>query len=135
MSNRVTISAEFSFKGQQLTPTCELDLDDIVSEDGQLPDLYMLLANNNNIGLYSYEYEMLQSEPVIFSNAQGIIRDFIHDGELDVAGFEKAWKEQRIYSRLQAIANRQLGIDDLQQNPSIAQALLDAYQLGKEDAC
>jgi len=130
MNNRVTASVEFSFKGQTIAASVELDLDACMQTANGIPDLYHLLATRNNIGLYSYEYEMLQAEPISYSNAEGLVAEYVKDGQLDQAGFEAAWREQSLMNALQDIAREKLQIDDLQNKPDLKAALLAAYQLG-----
>ncbi|MCW8956223.1 MAG: hypothetical protein OQL09_05020 [Gammaproteobacteria bacterium] len=131
MSNRVTASIMFYFKGKQFAPSCEFDLDTFMQTDGHLPNFYTLLANTNNINLYSYEFEMMQTETIIFNQPQGLIADYIHDSILDIEGFEAAWHKQKIDKGLQNIARRYMSIEQLSQHPDLEAALQAAYQLGK----
>jgi hypothetical protein len=57
---------------------------------------------------------------------------FIHDGVLDLEGFRKQWQEDRVLDRLREIAGRCLGSDDLDGQPGLKQALLEAYRLGRQ---
>ena len=45
---------------------------------------------------------------------------------------ESAWSENSVIEKLQNIARQKLSINDLQQHPELENALLEAYQLGKE---
>ena len=62
MSNYITASVEFYFKGEKHGASIELDMDQHMHASGELPDLYPLLAKAMNIGAYSYEYEMMLAE-------------------------------------------------------------------------
>lgn len=131
MSNRVTASIEFYFKGLQYKPSSELDLDTFMQTNGYLPDFYALLARASNIDFYSYEYEMMQAENIQFSQPQGLIADYIQNGNLDVNGFETAWHQQKLVDNLQNIAHQHMSIEQLAQHPDLEAALLAAYQLGQ----
>ncbi len=72
MSNQVTASILFCFKGTSYSPSLDLDLDRYMHTSGHIPNLYPLIARANNFDLYSYEYEMMQAEPIKFSNPQGM---------------------------------------------------------------
>ena len=98
---------------------------------GKLPDLYPLLARAANLDPYSYEYEMMQAEIITFSLAKGLAAEFISDGSLDIDAFEAAWSENSTIEKLKAIAQQHLSSEDLQQYPSLKNALLEAYNLGK----
>lgn len=132
MSNYVTASVEFHFKGKEHKASIELDMDQHMHASGELPDLYPLLATAMEVGAYSYEYEMMLAETITFSDAKGLVADFVSEGILDLAAFNTAWSESITIERLQDIAKQHLSIDDIDQEPELKKALLAAYQLGTE---
>ena len=134
MKNTVTVSVLFSFKGQRHTPSLQLDLDRFMTTSGRLPDLYPLLAKANDYDLYSYEYEMLEAEPLQFNDAEGLVCDYIEDGRLDIPAFEAAWHQAQKTAALLEIARQQLGIDDFSEQPGLEQAMLQAWELGEKQA-
>ena len=85
-----------------------------------------------DLGPYSYEYEMMLAETIMFSDAKGLITDFVSEGILDLAAFNNAWAESIIIEKLQDIAKQYLSIDDINQQPDLKSALLAAYQQGKK---
>ena len=87
MSNFITASVEFYFKGEKHSASIELDMDKHMHISGELPDLYPILAKTMEVGAYSYEYEMMLAETIIFSSAKGLIADFVNEGTLDLASF------------------------------------------------
>lgn len=131
MKSSIEISAQFDFRGETFTPVITLDLDRLMQSGAVMPDYYQLLANENGIGLYSYEFEVLESSELRFSDAQGLAADFVENGNFDFEGFRRRWLEQRELETLTAIAQRHLGVDELAQQPSLREALLEAYRLGK----
>lgn len=131
MKSSIEISAQFDFRGETFTPVITLDLDRLMQNGAVMPDYYQLLANENGIGLYSYEYEVLEASELHFSDAQGLAADFVESGNFDLEGFRRRWLEQRELETLAAIAQRHLGVDELAQQPSLRDALLEAYRLGK----
>ena len=130
MSNYITASVEFFFKGSKIAASIELSLDQHMQTTGKIPDFFPLLAKANNLDVYSYEYEMMQAEDITFSNAQGLVTDFVNDGKLDIEAFTIAWLENRLLEDLQRIARQHLSVHDLQNQPDLKQALLEAYSLG-----
>ncbi len=132
MNNRIDASVTFSYKGQTLAPSVSLDLDRFLEKEGKLPDLHLLLATENNIGLYSYEYEVLQAYPLVFANAEGLAAEFLVGEEFDVEGFIAAWKLSKVVERLEEIAGRHLGEADLNARPALRAALIEAYELGRQ---
>ena len=132
MSNHITASIEFYFKGEKHGASIELDMDQHMHASGDLPDLYPILAKAMDLGAYSYEYEMMLAETIMFSHAKGLIANFVNEGILDLAAFNDAWSESIIIEKLQDIAKHHLSIDDIDQQPELKSALLAAYQQGKK---
>jgi hypothetical protein len=130
MSNHITASIEFYFKGERFNATVELDIDQYMQTTGKLPALYPLLSRSLKLDPYSYEYEMLQAEPILFSEAKGLIAQYVDQGTLDFDAFKIAWAETRTLEKLQDIAQRNMSIDNIEQQPELKNALLEAYQLG-----
>ena len=130
--NKITASIEFSFKGEYITPSAVLNLDDIMQKHRTIPSLHQLLAALNNIDSYSYEYEMLLSEDIKFSDAEGIAADFVQDNHFDQVAFEHYWHEQELLKKLAPTIKQQLDIDDINQHPAFKSVLIAAYQAGKE---
>ena len=131
MNSRITIQVDFSFKGETYHPILQLDLDSLMIEFGHLPDLHAHLAKRNGIDTYSYLYDLMCAHEVVFSSAMGLAVDFLHGEDFDIAGFEKAWREQHELARLAAIADEHMGITNLVQHPELQQALLAAFRYGQ----
>ncbi|HHJ35873.1 MAG TPA: hypothetical protein ENJ87_08910 [Gammaproteobacteria bacterium] len=133
MTNHITASVEFYFRGKKFEASVELDLDQYMLANGKIPDLYPLLAKAINLDFYSYEYEMMQTENICFKQARGLAAGYLNDNTLDIEAFETAWKENLLSEELQEIARQELSIDDLRKHPELKQALLNAYKLGHSD--
>ena len=133
MKNIVTAAIHFSFKGERHSPAITIELDKHLLSAGKLPNLYPLIAKENNFDMYSYEYEMMQAEPIMYSDAQGLIENYITDGLLDLNAFEAAWHEHHALEKLLKIAKQHMDINDLSQHPELKAALLEAYNTGRKD--
>lgn len=128
--NQVTARIEFFFKGKKFTPSAQLNIDKLLQTTDKLPALHDLLAKENGIDCYSYEYEVMLLENIKYEDPQGIISNFIDNGELDIQAFESKWKELKIWNSLQKIAQKHLNIEVLEQQHGLKEALFEAYQLG-----
>lgn len=133
MKNIVTASIHFSFKGERHTPSITIELDQHLQSTGEFPDLYPLIARENNFDMYSYEYEMMQAEQIQFTNAEGLVNDFITDGVLDIDAFKLSWQENHILNELLSVAEQHLNIKDFSQHDELKHALMAAYLLGKKN--
>ena len=134
MKNTIVISAEFFFKGEKLSPSMMLDLDSHIHSNICIESLYPLLAKNNNIDLYSYEYEILLAEKLIFSDAKGLATPFLDNGTFDIDAFEQAVHDKHIIETVSSIANTILSVDDLDSQPVLKTALIEAYKLGQKSS-
>ena len=132
MTKKITAAIEFSFKGQTLKPSVKLDLDAVMKQHGTIPPLHSLLATLHNIDSYSYEYEMLEAEDIIFSDPGGVAEQFFNNSKFDQTGFEKYWHESNVLDKLNQIIKTQLDIDDIHQHPALKNVLLAAYEYGKK---
>jgi hypothetical protein len=130
-NNKVTARIEFYFKGEKFTPSAVLDIDKLLEKTDKLPVIHDLLARENGIDSYSYHYEIMLLENIKYDNPQGIIRDYIANGVLDIKAFESRWKELKVLTILQAIAFTHLNVEDLEQQQELKNALFEAYQLGE----
>lgn len=128
--NQVTARIEFFFKGEKFTPSAQLNIDKLLQTTDKLPVIHDFLAKENGIDCYSYEYEVMLLENIKYEDPQGIISNFIDNGELDIQAFESKWKELKIWNSLQKIAQNHLNIEVLEQQHGLKEALLEAYQLG-----
>jgi len=131
MKNTLKASVIFCFKGESHEPSITLELDEYLAINANIPDLYPMIAQANNHDLYSYEYEMMKAEEIVFSDAQGLVADYVADGRFDIEGFQAAWQEKRLLNQLQEIAQRILSVKDIHQQPELKQALMESYHLGK----
>lgn len=131
VNNQIDAAIKFSYQGETHSPRSTIDLDNMMEGKGQLSDLYTHIAKENNIDTYSYLYEVMESYEIEYSNAQGLAQQCLEGDQFDFARFEQLWHEAREVRALAGIARKQLGIDDLDKEAKIKQALLDAYHLGK----
>ena len=130
MSNAVKASVVFCFKGESHSPSITFELDKYLEINASISDLYPMIVKANNHDLYSYEFEIMQAEEIVFSDAEGLVADFVIDGKLDMAGFKTAWQEGILLNQWQEIAKRIMSVDDVEQQPELKQVLLEAYLLG-----
>jgi len=131
MNNRITASIEFYFRGKRHAPCVEIDLDSILERQSTLPSLHDIIAAANGIDTYSHEYDVMIMEDVHISDAKGCASNHIHNGKLDISGFEKQWHELQRKKIVQTIADKHLDIGNLEKHVAIQHALLEAYKCGE----
>lgn len=131
MTNSIDAHVEFSFKGETYSLAATIELDDFPGAGASHPSLHSILARKHGIDTYSYLYEIMEEEEIRFDNPQGWAVDFFTEGKFDLPAYIAARQELKTLDLLQAIATRELGIDNLAQHPELKNALLQAYELGR----
>ena len=131
MKNSIVVTIPFSFKGEELAPSSVIDLDQFCEQGHPLTILHQHVATENKIGKYSYEYEVIESSSLIFSDATGLAIEFCKGGQFDLEAYKKYIEEIQIMSSLQSIALEVMGINNLEQHADLKEALLRAYRKGK----
>ena len=130
MKNSVRAMLAFSFKGETHTLESVLDIDKLAQRYQDTPPLHRLIAEDNQIDHYSYQFEVLELEEIEFDQPTGTAMPFLADGQFDFEAYFKHHKKLIRDNQLQAIANSELGIADLADHPQLKTALEKAYQLG-----
>ena len=125
MKNTIIVSVEFFFKGEKLSPSMTIDLDAHIQSQHPPESLIPILAQHNNIGPYSYEYEMLEAEQLVFSAAEGLAKNFLENGVFDFDAFKQAWHENRIAESVADIARTHLAVEDLSTQADLKNALIE----------
>jgi hypothetical protein len=91
----------------------------------------MELAKAGDIGFYSHELDVMMSEELEFEEPKGLVEQFLTDGVLDWQGLKKAWKESSQVLEVAVIANKFFNVENMDEHPKLAAALMEAYQQGK----
>ncbi len=132
MNNRMKASLNFYFKGEKFEPSVTLDLDLYFQGHHDLGFIYDALAKSINIDEYRHEYDVMVMQDIIFSEPQGIAVDYVQDGQVDWFGLTQAWHDAVDLDILKPIANKFFNVENLQDDPKLAAALLAAYRLGQQ---
>ncbi|MDO8350310.1 MAG: hypothetical protein Q7S94_04060 [Gallionella sp.] len=130
MNNSITARVEFSFKGEDYSYTASIDLNQLLLQHSSLPSFHVILAKLHKIDTYSYLYEVMEATDIEFSNPAGCAANYLLDGEFDPSALAADWHTAKVSVLLQPIAERELGITDLNQHPALKRALVAAYYLG-----
>jgi hypothetical protein len=131
--NTVRARVVFSFKAETHELETCIDLDQCAEEDGEAPNFHLLLARAHGIDPYSYLYEVLESHEIEFADPTGSAAPCCHDGMFDWTQFAALRDEAGDLQAVRAIAERMLGIPDLDGRTDLKAALLAAYRAGKAD--
>lgn len=129
--NTIRARVSFSFRGEVCELDSVIDLDRCLGEPGAVPDFHRLLAEAAGIDPYAYQYEVLESHEIEFSEATGAAAQSCQDGRFDWAGFEQALRAERDWQTVRAVAEGILGPRDWDADPALKAALQAAYRAGQ----
>ena len=134
MKNSITATIKFSFKGETFSPSARIDLDVLfaaqpVLEPGVIPQyVYNMIARSGDIDGYSYAYEVMLASDVIFSEPTGLAGECLQGNTFDFECFQQRWLYQQKLQIVQDIALRHLKVEDIEQQPELRDALLEALE-------
>ncbi len=129
-SNTITARVAFSFQGASYELETSIDLDRCLDEEA--PNFHLLLARTSGIDPYSYLYEVLESYEIEFSQPTGVAVHSCDAGAFDWHRFQQDARETADLQVVGQIAERLLGVSDLDARADLKAALLAAYRAGKE---
>jgi len=128
MKQNITVGIVFYFKGEKFDFFLDVNVDQWFRESSaDVEYLYDALAHAHGLDRYRHEYDVMVLEPLVFLKGTGWVANHIVDGVLDMACFEKAYRQQKNISVLRPIAKQHLNISNLEEHPDILAALLAAY--------
>ncbi len=132
--NSVVAHVSFDFKGKHYSPSVVVDLDHFFNRKKSVDDLYVDLAHDAGIGLYSYELEVMMCDEILFKEPIGFAEGMVADDRMDWVRLEKAWREDAGLQQMANIANKHFNVENIDDHPRLVAALVEAYQLGMAQA-
>jgi hypothetical protein len=128
MSNTIKAKVEFDYKGVHWEPELLIDLNEVVNQKLEISNLYINIAKANNIGLYSYELEIMESYPIHFYDATGLAVPFCEAGSFDLDKFKACYLKNVLEHDFEEIVQRHMGTS-LSEVSGLQEAMLEAYNL------
>lgn len=129
-SNTIHARVALSFQAKSYELETTIDLDRCLDEAA--PDFHLMLARASGIDPYSYLYEVLESHEIEFSQPTGVAVHSCDEGTFDWPRFQRDAREQADMRVVGQIAERVLGVADLDARTDLRAALLAAYRAGKK---
>jgi len=131
MKNTIKVTIPFSFKGVEYSPSSIINLNIFSQGEQTIDNVFHLVANENKIDNYSYEYEVLQASTLHFSDATGLAEAFVANGNFDLEGFKQSLNQEQLLNTLQTIAKQTMNIENFEEHETLKLALEQAYHAGK----
>jgi hypothetical protein len=133
MANTIKAQIFFSFQGKHYSPELEINLDQVLEAGQDFSRLHEQLAQANGIDTYSYEFEVMESCDIEFSNATGLATEFLsNSGQFDLEGFSQALNSNQTQQNLLKLAQAHMQIDSLDEIEGLQAALEAAFLAGAQ---
>lgn len=132
MKNTVIVQINYSFKGEDFSPSISLELDVFAKTSDNFTGMHTKIAQQNKIDTYSYSFDAMEAYPLIFHSPAGNVVGFVENGECDLAGYQVYLKKNKMMEEVGSIAMDILEISDINQkdNRKIKEALIKSYNAG-----
>jgi len=122
-------SLSFDYQGRRCDLQSLVNIAEVISHQDFFQSVYLQLAQDNGIDVYSYQFEIMMDQNIVFSQARGCAQECLREGELNInklrRNFEQASSEQII----QSIAEKYFRSEELSDH--LKRALVEAFQLGR----
>ena len=129
MKHSLHASLSFDYQGKSHTLLSVINIENIVSHEDFYQSVYLQLAQEHDIDLYSYQLEVMMDQAIQFSNAQGCAEGCIDDQSLNLELLRQRHEQVLRLEKIEIIAEKHLNSSEMTQG--VKQALIEAYQLGK----
>jgi hypothetical protein len=131
-SNTVTASIDFDFKGQHFSVSTEIDVDNKIYHQDFFYSVYLTIARDNDIDIYSYQFEIMTDQSIAFSNEKGCAVGCIINGELDIKLLRENHQTKDYLTKIDKIIRQHIPKNKRCKGISIA--MKQAYLLGKKSS-
>ncbi len=98
----------------------------------ELVTIYPRLAADIDIDIYSYAYEIMQAGEPVYLEPSGLAKKHLIESKFDYQAFCDDWFYHKNLLSIQKIAKSHLGVTDLEQQPDLRDALMEALEAGKK---
>jgi len=127
--NSLLASLSFDYQGKSYALQSSVNVAKIISHEDFYQSVYLQLAQENDIDLYSYQLEVMMDQDIHFSNATGCAEGCIESRELNLELLRDQYEKLLCSERLEVIALKCLSPSEM--TASVKKALIEAYQLGR----
>ncbi len=128
--NTALATVEFDYKGESHQLAALINIENFVDHEDFYQSVCLTIARENNIGLYTYELEVMMDQEIVFSDAKGYVSACIdNNGSINL---EKLKDEHKRYVLTPIIDNliQKYSLDKGDKN--LYNALIQSYLEGEK---
>jgi hypothetical protein len=129
MKHSLHASVSFDYQGKSYALQSVINIENIIFHQDFYQSIYLQLAQDHGIDLYSYQLEVMMDQTIQFSNAQGCAEGCIENQSLDLRRLRQCCEQALCLGRIEIVAEKHLNSSEMTQ--SVKKALIEAYELGR----
>ena len=122
-------SLSFDFQGKHYALQSVIDIEKNIFHKDFYQSIYLQIAQENDIDLYSYQLEVMMDQTIDFSNAKGCAKGCIDNSGVNLDQLRQHYDNVVCSEHLEVVATNYLGSSEVTQN--VKKALIEAYKLGR----
>ena len=122
-------SLSFDYQGKSYALQSVINIESILSHEDFYQSVYLQLAQEHDIDLYSYQLEIMMDQTIHFSDAKGCVEGCIDNQSLNLVLLRQHYEQGLCLERIEVVAAKHLNSTEMTEG--VKKALIEAYQLGK----
>ncbi|MBC8493920.1 MAG: hypothetical protein ISR74_05835 [Candidatus Thioglobus sp.] len=127
--NTLTATIKFDYKGEHYELSTLINVDNFIDHEDFYQSVCLAIAKNNNVGLYTYELEIMMDQAITFTDATGYALGCIDNNDINLDCLRKQQSDYLLKPVINDLIN-QYGLDANDKN--IYNALIHAFQEGEK---
>ena len=129
VTHSLLASLSFDYQGKSYELQSVINIENIISHEDFYQSVYLQLAQEHDIDLYSYQLEIMMDQTIQFSQAKGCTEGCIDNQTLNLVLLRQHYEQVLCVERVGIVAEKHLDSSELTEG--VKKALIEAYQLGK----
>ncbi|MGE4594718.1 MAG: hypothetical protein AAEF23_04265 [Gammaproteobacteria bacterium] len=129
VTHSLLASLSFDYQGKSHTLQSVINIENIISHEDFYQSIYLQLAQEHDIDLYSYQLEIMMDQTIQFSQAKGCAEGCIDNQSLDLVLLRQRYEQVFCLEQIEVVTAKHLNSSEMTEG--VKKALIEAYQLGR----
>jgi hypothetical protein len=122
-------SLSFDYQGKSHALQSVINIENVISHEDFYQSVYLQIAQEYGIDLYSYQLEIMMDQDIQFSEAKGCAEGCIDNQSLNLELLRQRYDHVLCLEQIEVVASKHLNSTEM--TKGVKKALIEAYQLGK----
>jgi hypothetical protein len=122
-------SLSFDYQGKSHALQSVINIENVISHEDFYQSVYLQIAQECGIDLYSYQLEIMMDQDIQFSEAKGCAEGCIDNQSLNLELLRQRYDHVLCLEQIEVVVSKHLNSTEM--TKGVKKALIEAYQLGK----